>query len=154
MTYSYSSKQKKVPDSDDTAYDDDDDGGGLSDEDEPYNYDDNNDDDKEPYFSTKEGRFTSSSSLSSSTKMFNLDVDEHENLKTAGADESGYLLRTGNDEDDPTRPPFEISVIETSTIGGISRVVNLEDEGFLSLWKGNTLLMKHSSSCPAFLFCH
>ncbi|KAJ1559865.1 hypothetical protein HK405_009068, partial [Cladochytrium tenue] len=63
-----------------------------------------------------------------------------------GADAAGYLVRTdagggiggkGDAEDDPTRPPYEISVHGASTAQVISRLVWMRDEGFWSLWKGN-----------------
>ena len=54
------------------------------------------------------------------------------------ADIAGYLVRTGgvDDDNDPTRPPYEISTHGLSTIGVISRIIRTPDEGLLSLWKG------------------
>ncbi|KAJ3282710.1 hypothetical protein HDU79_009700 [Rhizoclosmatium sp. JEL0117] len=53
-------------------------------------------------------------------------------------DSMGYLIRSGlNDDDqDPTRPPFEISVQGLSTFQAISKVVKCESEGVWSLWNG------------------
>ncbi|KAJ3116229.1 hypothetical protein HK100_001128 [Physocladia obscura] len=52
-------------------------------------------------------------------------------------DSEGYIIRSGgNDENDPTRPPFEISVVGLSTFQAISKIIYCESEGFWSLWKG------------------
>ncbi|KAI8922600.1 mitochondrial carrier domain-containing protein [Entophlyctis helioformis] len=53
------------------------------------------------------------------------------------ADSSGYLLRTTFDDDDPTRPPYQLPVLDVGTFGVIYRIATLNDEGFASLWKGN-----------------
>ncbi|KAJ3026668.1 UNVERIFIED_CONTAM: hypothetical protein HDU68_005254 [Siphonaria sp. JEL0065] len=59
-------------------------------------------------------------------------------------DAQGYLLRSGgNDENDPTRPPFEISVDGLSTFQGISKIVKCESEGFFSLWNGHLISWFH-----------
>ncbi|KAJ3414006.1 hypothetical protein HDV05_007213 [Chytridiales sp. JEL 0842] len=52
------------------------------------------------------------------------------------ADANGYLVRTGNDENDPCRPPYQLSVLDDSVASGIGKITTSPSEGFLSLWKG------------------
>ncbi|RKO93710.1 mitochondrial carrier domain-containing protein [Blyttiomyces helicus] len=47
-------------------------------------------------------------------------------------------MRTGYDENDPTRPPFMLPRLEGSALGVVGQLSSLNDEGFLSLWKGHT----------------
>lgn len=52
------------------------------------------------------------------------------------ADASGYLMRATYSLDDPTRPPFQIAVLDHSTLGVISQIASKNEEGLASLWKG------------------
>ncbi|KAJ3210629.1 hypothetical protein HDU82_007687 [Entophlyctis luteolus] len=50
-------------------------------------------------------------------------------------DSVGYLVRSGsNDDDDPTRPPYEVSIDGESTFSAIWNIA--KSEGFWSLWNG------------------
>ncbi|KAI9103172.1 mitochondrial carrier domain-containing protein [Phlyctochytrium arcticum] len=56
--------------------------------------------------------------------------------ENAAADGSGYLLKASHLNDESTRPPFQLPTLESSTLGAISDIVSMRDEGFTSLWKG------------------
>ncbi len=51
-------------------------------------------------------------------------------------DPMGYLLRTSFDEDDPTRPQYQLKPQDRSLLSTAGQVLGMENEGFLSLWKG------------------
>ncbi|KAJ3404519.1 hypothetical protein CcCBS67573_g04674 [Chytriomyces confervae] len=73
-------------------------------------------------------------------------------LLLKNTDAQGYLIRSGrNDEDDPTRPPYEISVEGKSTFQSVFGISNCEAEGFLSLFKGHYLSWLHDLIHTAFL---
>ncbi|KAJ3327006.1 hypothetical protein HDU76_012432 [Blyttiomyces sp. JEL0837] len=57
--------------------------------------------------------------------------------KVVSADAAGYLVRTGNDENDPTRPPFEVSLKDYPVMPAIGKISGMDDEGLISLWKGH-----------------
>ncbi|KAI9341368.1 mitochondrial carrier domain-containing protein [Obelidium mucronatum] len=62
-------------------------------------------------------------------------------------DAQGYLVRSGgNDPDDPTRPPFELSVVGVSTLQAMAKIVKCESEGVLSLWNGYLISWFHDIS--------
>lgn len=53
-------------------------------------------------------------------------------------DPMGYLIRTTFDEDDPTRPQYQLKPQDRSLLSTAGQVLGMEDEGFLSLWKGSS----------------
>ena len=63
-------------------------------------------------------------------------MDSIVHVELKNADISGYLIRTGTAENDPTKPSYEMSTRGLSTLEVISRIVYFHDEGLLSLWKG------------------
>ncbi|KAI8808886.1 mitochondrial carrier domain-containing protein [Cladochytrium replicatum] len=60
-----------------------------------------------------------------------------ESVKKTGVDIDGYLTRASFEEDDPTRPPYQLGPLDGSTWSVMYKVAAHKDEGITSLWKGN-----------------
>nr|KAJ3421239.1 hypothetical protein HK105_004124 [Polyrhizophydium stewartii] len=61
-------------------------------------------------------------------------------MRKAAADSSGYLLRSTFDDDDPTRPTYQLPTLRASTFSTIYKIASFNDEGIASLWKGHMAL--------------
>ncbi|KAJ3021751.1 hypothetical protein HKX48_007826 [Thoreauomyces humboldtii] len=58
------------------------------------------------------------------------------------ADASGYLL-VGHSEDEPTRAPYQLPPLEGSALATVGEIISSNNEGFSSLWKGQTPAWTH-----------
>ncbi|KAI8618328.1 hypothetical protein BC830DRAFT_955282 [Chytriomyces sp. MP71] len=64
----------------------------------------------------------------------------------------GYLVRSGpTHDDDPTRPPYEISIEGDSTLQSVVKIACCESEGFLSLFNGHLIAWLHDITHALFL---
>lgn len=62
-------------------------------------------------------------------------------------DALGYLIRTSFDGDDPTRPQYQLNAQDRSLLSTAGQVLGMEDEGLLSLWKGEAEQLFPSHFC-------
>ncbi|TPX70184.1 hypothetical protein SpCBS45565_g01885 [Spizellomyces sp. 'palustris'] len=66
--------------------------------------------------------------------------------ETAVADASGYLMKAGHNEDEPTRPPYQLPPLEGSTLATVGEILASNSEGLPSLWKGHIPSWLHETS--------
>ncbi|EGF76891.1 hypothetical protein BATDEDRAFT_92293 [Batrachochytrium dendrobatidis JAM81] len=91
-------------------------------------------DDDQSYFDAEEYAAQLNDSLVESTLHR---TEKNSILQSSAADASGYLLQTSFSDDDPTRPQYQLPILDTGTLDTIFRILLHNDEGFTSLWKGN-----------------
>ncbi|KAH9255894.1 hypothetical protein BASA83_003138 [Batrachochytrium salamandrivorans] len=94
-------------------------------------------DDDASFFDPEEYASRIQENIMESTSCHSIHKISHRPAPTA-ADTSGYLLRTTFSDDDPTRPPYQLPTLNSGTFGTIVSIISLNDEGFASLWKGNS----------------